>query len=412
MKKPQKSLFKRKKIYVSFTLTIILTLALGLNGCTTSKLLEHKSNAKTVQHKPNTYIPKGLLDQLSNAILTNKGKEYLKDKVTGKKLSDKELSRYTTDKTVAEYKKQLDESDGYVEGYVMQVDADNDGIQDLFFLIPSGGTAGYNSRILLKGKKDGSYKMTSDKIETTQELEFIKYKNKNYLIETSFSYDFKRDDGYIVLCFKDGQIYEKAKLTLKADGYDVTTSTSKDKYKKLASEATKIARNYDINNIDNNIIKGDAETALKEEDYQTYEKDLHCQEYHWFQSDIDNDGVDEIYTKGIFYTSTIGTLTGLQDALITNNLSESEPYPDLISYYNIEIGEVTPEMFWISKVDKENIFNLITYRNVTDFAVSGYLIKGKKVSKVYEVYFKGKQKVAREIYTRGKNYKDDEKGFE
>lgn len=391
----------KKKIKT--TLILVLTLALCLSGCSNLRPIHPKAKST-----PTSYISKKLLDNLSKSILTNKVKEQLKDMVSDKKLSNKELKAYISDKTVAKYKKQMDE----YGGYVLRVDADNDGIKDLFFLIEDGGTMGNNSRILLKGKKNGTYKMTSAKVNVTQELAFIKYMNKNYLVETSFSYDYKYYDGLIVLYFKDGKIYEKATLTMKAGGYDVSTQTSNDKYKDLADEASKITRkHYDVGNMDGKILKGDAETAVSEENYQSYEQDLHFQEYHWFRSDIDNDGVNEVYTKGIFYTSTISSLTHLQDALITNNRPEGDQYPSILSYYSIKV-EGTPEMFWISTVDKENILNVITYQDLTNYSVSGYLINSKSVSRVYEVKFKGKPKVVKEVYTRGRNYKEDKNGWE
>ena len=91
-----------------------------------------------------SYISKCLLDLLSDTILKSKEEDILKDMVSDKKLSDNEIKKYTSDSTVAEYKEQLDE----YGGYVLLVDADNDGIEDLFFLLNDGGSMGNNSRIL------------------------------------------------------------------------------------------------------------------------------------------------------------------------------------------------------------------------------------------------------------------------
>ena len=101
----------------------------------------------------------------------------------------------------------------------------------------------------------------------------------------------------------------------------------------------------------------------------------------------------------------------MQNAVITDKNTESGRYPNILSYCNIE-DEGTLQMFWVSTFDKANIINLITYNDVTDCAVNGYLVIGNEVSKVYEVNFKGKRKVVPTIYTRGINYMDDENGWE
>jgi hypothetical protein len=362
-------------------------------------------NAKTTNQ---SYIPEKLQDFLSDSILNSKEKTVLKSMVSDKKLSNKEIAAYASDKTVAKYKKMLKD----YGGYVLLVDADNDGIKDLFFVINDGGSMGNNSRILLKGNKNGTFKMTSDKMNVTQELAFIRYKGKNYLLETNFAYDNKYYNGLTIICFKNGKIYEKVNLTLKADGYDISVKPQKEEYKALAEEASAIARkHYNIGNMDGEIVKGNAEAPLSKTDYEAYEKNLYFMNYNWFSSDINNDGQKEIYTKGIFESSTIHTSTCLQDALLLDNTSKSDSYPEILSYYNIDVKGI-PMMFWISTVNNENILNLITYGDITDYAVTGYLINGKSVSKAYEVNFKGKRKVESKVYTRGINYVDNENGWE
>jgi hypothetical protein len=371
-----------------------------------------QSPYSTVDHSEEKYtakyIPDRLLEILSDRILNSTEEGVLKDMISHKQLKDDEITVYAVDKTVAKYQKELDE----YGGYVLLVDADNDGIDDLFFLINDGGSMGNNSRILLKGNKDGTFQMTSDKMEVTQDLVFIKYKGKNYLAEISFDYDYKYYNGITIICFRDGIIYEKVHLFLTTSDYDVSMKPVKDTYKELAREATDIAqKKYVKDDIEYEMYKGDAEIALKKGDYESYENNMYFLDYNWFSSDVNNDGIDEIYTKGFFLTSTIHTITHLQNALITNGKSELGEYPDILSYYNIDAKGSVLIMFWISSVNGKNILNLIMHSGL-DYTVEGYLIKGKITNKVYEVKFTGNKKVVPEIYTRGINYEDDENGWE
>lgn len=355
-----------------------------------------------------SYIPDSLLDFLSDAILDSREEEILKDLVSHKKLSNQEIESYMLDTTFATYKKQLDE----YSGYVLLVDADNDKIDDLFFMINDGGSMGNNSRILLKGNQDGTFSETSNTMDVTQELAFIKYKEKNYLIETSFNYNYKQYNGFNVVYFEDGQIYEKVYLTLTADGYDISTHTIEDKYKPIAQEALDISKDkYDIADLDAEIITGEAEISLNQEDYESYENEMYMQDYNWLSCDLNNDGIDEIYTKGIFFTSTIHTVTNLQSAILTDYLPELDRYPDILRYCNIK-AEGTLVMFWVSTLDNRNVINMITYRDITNYAVKGYIVNKDEVLQVYEVNFTGNRKVQPTIYTRGINYEDDESGIE
>lgn len=355
-----------------------------------------------------SYIPESLLDYLADAILDSSEEEILKDMVSDKTLSSQELESYMLDTTFATYKKQLDE----YNGYVLLVDADNDNIDDLFFMINDGGSMGNNSRILLKGNSDGSFIETSNTMDVTQELAFIKYKEKNYLIESSFNYNYKQYNGINIVQFENGKICEKVYLTLKADGYDISTHTIEDKYKPIAQEALDISKDkYDIADLDAEIITGEAETSLNQEDYESYQNELYMQDYNWLSCDLNNDGIDEIYTKGIFFTSTIHTVTNLQSAILTDKIPESDIYPDILRYCNIK-EEGTLVMFWVSTVDNKNVINMMTYRDITNYAVKGYIVSKNDVLQVYEVNFMGNRNVQPTIYTRGINYEDDESGFE
>ena len=111
--------------------------------------------------------------------------------------------------------------------------------------------------------------MTSDKMDVTQELAFIEYNGKNYLIETSFDYNYKKYNGINVVAFENGLIYEKVYLTMTADGYDVFINPLEDKYQALAKEASEITKeHYKIDKMDTKILIGDAETALVQSIHQ------------------------------------------------------------------------------------------------------------------------------------------------
>ncbi len=57
--------------------------------------------------------------------------------------------------------------------------------------ISEGGSLGSNSRVFLKGQKDGSFVKTDVWENITQELIFIEFEGKNYLLETTYDYNKK-----------------------------------------------------------------------------------------------------------------------------------------------------------------------------------------------------------------------------
>lgn len=364
-----------------------IILGICLIGGISVSLFRHSMKMEHAERE--SYISNELLELFSDTILKEREETVLKRMVSDKKLTEEEIETYTSDATVLAYNKQFEE----YGGFVLFVDADNDGIKDFFFVINNGGSMGNNSRILLKGNKNGSFYKTSETVDVTQELAFINYEGINYLMETNFDYEYKQYNGIKLSYFKEGEIYETVDLTILADGYDVSIDLEDASYQTMAKEASEITKKYFETMNDNaKILVGDAETTLKEEEYKPYEKEVSILDSHWFCSDINNDGIKECYTKGIFLSSTIHTTNCLLSAFITEDREESGGYLDLLSYENIE-KEGIAEMFWVSTVDKTNIVNLITKRGITDYAVSGYLIKNNQTSKVYEVNFTGRRKV-------------------
>lgn len=369
---------------------------------------EQDESVDVAEPTSTTYIPKELLDLLSEAILSSTEVDLLQSMVSDKELTEEEIDKYKTDSVAAEYINYSNEH----YGSVFLIDADNDTVHDLFFLVEDGGSMGNNSRYLLRGHTDGTFERTSFEDGLTHKLAFIMFQGKNYLIETNYDFNMKEHSGLIIKCFQNGKIVEEVYLKITADDYIVSISTSEDKYTDLFVESTKITQG-DYNILDYNSVFwndnthsfiGRAETFIEEKDYQFYHEWITTFSDKWYLCDLNNDGQDEIYSKDVFLTSGRAQ-SRLINSIVTEKVNLNGQHLDIFDCYHFE-PKGTPMMFWVSTVDDKNIISVITYCSITDYTETGYLIEGEAVSEVYEVKFTGKKIVKQSIYTRGINYID------
>lgn len=335
-------------------------------------------------------IPETLLEFLKD--LTEKENEEIIENITPLisdcRLKEEELEEYKDDPAVAECIEWIDECGSIGEGIFLRVDEDNDGIEDLFVWISDGGSMGANYRVFLKGQKDGSFVRTDLWEDITQELIFIEFEGKNYLLETTYDYYKKCTDGFLVSCFEEGVRCERAYIQLTNDGYEADINLSDRSYKELADKIAGMKDagfekdyGYDwLFDIGNGEVKDDAPEGLDDARRGAY-----------YRSDINNDGKEEWYKKSIFYPSSLYANMYLVDSLYLNGNSEGE---ELITYYDLEC-EGVPLAFWVEHVEEtdKQIVCLLCYDGLSRYIVYGVLIEEEKAAEIMEIDFRGNEKV-------------------
>ena len=207
-------------------------------------------------------------------------------------------------------------------------------------------------------------------------------------METTYDYNKKNTDGFLISCFQEGICCEMAFIRLTNDGYEADINLSDRSYRELADKIagmkdTGFEKDYDYDwlfDIGNGEVKDDAPKGLEDTGRGAY-----------YRSDINNDGKEEWYTKSIFYPSSLYASMHLQDSLYLNGDSEGE---ELLAYYGLEC-EGVPLAFWVEHVEEtdKQIVCLLCYDGLSRYIVYGVLIEEEKATEVMEIDFRGNEKV-------------------
>lgn len=361
---------------------------------------ENEKEERIVLDTP-TYIDASFLEMLGE--LTQKSDndvvEILQPMIYDKVLTDEEMEQYLDNPDVVECQERMDEAKG---GVFIQIDGDNDGYDDLIAWINDGGSLGNSSRAFLQGQKDGSFKKTYENEGLSQELCFVEYDHKNYLLETDFDFNKKGTNGFIVSYYENGELYETAYVNLVADSYVPEIAFVKEGYDKLAESTAKLGKNGFLGENSHSwlVIEGSGEETVatpKELEHKVSEDTVFC-------SDLNNDGQVEWYTKSIFYPSNMSTILYLQDELFFSDKQEKEM---IIDYYEDLDFVGIPLMYWVEHVEEKDrqIVCLLCYEGQYRNMVYGYLIEGENISKIMEIDYEGEKKVINKIFTKGINLK-------
>lgn len=266
-------------------------------------------------------------------------------------------------------------------GTLLRVDADNDGIEDLFAWIRDGGSSGNTSLQLAKGKEDGSFEVTEYLGTMSQELAFVEFEGQNYLLETDFDYNRKAANGFIVTCFEQGKVSDKVYLEAVASVWEPQIITVQPGYEALAEFYAEHGKD------------GFHEDSLYDyrEDAGSGER-VEIMEDKVYYADINNDGVEEWYEKHIFYPSSIGVCVSLENDLYFADAPDNPEY--LTSYYDMQY-KGTPLMFWVEQVMADDsgkakqVVCLLTYEGLSTNYIYSYLIEGEDVTEVFEIEYEG-----------------------
>jgi len=265
-------------------------------------------------------------------------------------------------------------------GLLLQVDADNDGIEDLFAWIRDGGSSGNTSFQLAKGMGNGTYEVTEEQGSMSSEIAFIKYEGKNYLLETEFDYNRKAANGFFVTAYEKGLASDQVYLEAVSVTWEPRIISCKSGYEDLANHYAELGKDgfHDENLYDYRVDAGSAERVEKNDKTVYY-------------ADIDNDGAEEWYEKHIFYPSSINSCVSLENELYFADTPDEPEY--LVSYYDLQY-EGIPLMFWVEQATDETgqakqVVCLFTYEGLSANWVYGYLIEGDNVTDVFEIEYEG-----------------------
>lgn len=318
-------------------------------------------------------IPESLKTELKPLVPLEKKviQEKLTSLATGRELTGEEVVALSKDNKDI-YKRLMDAAIYGSEGWDIwqEVDADNDGISDVFLRQYTGGSGGFVSYYLFKGNEDGTY-TESENIESVREdFTFIRWEDKNYFVRITFDYSQKIYNGIVLYAFSDGSICDEVRLMIAKAGegkeYTTTVLGLKDEaYRKVADG---VIRDLNVDDVDFIMSKKQPIGTAEEHD---------SDKYLWY-SDYDNDGVVEEYEKRIFQTTNMSTVSGL-------NLRIKDENDKKLFYDFLYEGEENVIQMWVDNTEFGNVIYLVSVVNLHDFNVKAYLLKDEQFDCLFRI---------------------------
>lgn len=305
-------------------------------------------------------IPEGLIDYLSEHLLESRDeiRDVMLPLVSDRELTLEEVQELAGDNIAIknEILSIASTYDGY--GIWLQVDADNDGIEDIYLSEYLGGSLGSIEYYLFAGREDGSYELTDRLEELRMEFAFIEWEGKNYLAKTTWNFTKKVYDGISLECYEDG-IYQGGvwlAITPKEGkaGREIQTSYLKEeKYRSLEEKLLEFAKEYQA---EERVELGTAETENEEADYKR-------------SCDIDNDGEIEEYRLYLWQTTNYYTVDN-----IYFEAKEEEIDTRVLGMINEEEMKGIPLNMWIDKTEFGNVVFILYEEGLYDFHICGWLM--------------------------------------
>lgn len=311
-----------------------------------------------------TYIPDGLIDLLSEAMLDGTEPETLEAMVIDRELSDEELwVTASVNRGIGSVIMAI--APGW-HGDVVAVsgDGDNDGIEDILAEIYGGGSGGFTEFAFFKGQPDGTFMYTGSYSHVMEEFALICYEGKNYLCRTTYDYNKKMYDGLDLFYYEDGRRKESVYLYFVPETYQVQVKSYASEAYRDCAEAYFTAE--DCMEASDRINQGEAFLGSAE----TKGED-------GYSCDLDNDGEEESYSRYIWYPSN-----RLEYGLIFQ--CEDVPMADEAIYKSGQDG--FPVIFWVEEADGENIMNVLyQMTGLYDFHIAGFVIGKEDYKQVYDI---------------------------
>lgn len=270
------------------------------------------------------------------------------------------------------------------KGIWLQVDADNDGIEDIYLCEFLGGSLGSVYYYLFAGKADGSYELTDRKEELQMEFGFLQWEGKNYLAKTTWNFTKKIYDGILLECYENG-IYQGGvwlAITPKegSGSREILTSYVKEEaYRSLEEHLWEFAGKY---HAEERVGPGTAETKNEEAEY--YER----------SSDLDNDGEAEEYSLSLWQTTNYYTVD-----CINFEAKEEEINTRVWGMINEEDIKGIPLNLWVDETEYGNIVFILYEEGLYDFHICGWLMSETGEEKLIQVDCMVQTEVTKNILT-------------
>lgn len=305
-------------------------------------------------------IPEGLIEYLSEHLLESREeiRDVMLPLVSDRELTLEEVQELAGDNIAIknEILSIASTYDGY--GIWLQVDADNDGIEDIYLSEYMGGSLGSIEYYLFAGREDGSYELTDRLEELRMEFAFIEWEGKNYLAKTTWNFTKKVYDGISLECYEDGIYQGGVWLAIMPkegkDGREIQTSYLKEeKYRSLEEKLLEFAKEYQA---EERVELGTAETENEEADYKR-------------SCDIDNDGEIEEYRLYLWQTTNYYTVDN-----IYFEAKEEEIDTRVLGMINEEDVKGIPLNMWIDKTEFGNVVFILYEEGLYDFHICGWLM--------------------------------------
>lgn len=325
------------------------------------------------------------------------------------------------------------------ESLLLEADLNQDGIPDLVEAQIRNGTAKLNSLVIYIRGKENFFHITEyqpefeavKRLSGYDELSVVSYQGEIFLLfEEGYSWSDSPSHNMSIYLLQNGQVIGKYKIQ-----YEYTTITARtifceEERKEKAEGFCQGAESYYRAIINDPIFRGNAEKPIQEgskeevllkrlgeeekkEYEETYSKEgLSLLFYSvttltgakWYQSDLDNDGIEESYVKGsdylgmrrfvVFDLYKTGELYGdgkYEGKIGLNYLMEKDGIRtdfEKVGNLNIWQTERIPQIFWIESCGEENIVWML-YRDPYYFRawIDGYRMKDGKNEKVLSVEY-------------------------
>lgn len=246
-------------------------------------------------------------------------------------------------------------SNSFGQGIWLKVDADNDGIDDVFLCQYLGGSLGAVTYYLFKGDGNGKYEMSGWHENLREEFAFIRWEGKNYLAKTTWDFTKKCVDGISIECYGNGRHRGGVWLYIAAedreDARSIETSYIADKkFEKIAEGMEKFAKTYEIGSR--------VEPGTAEEENSDYDR----------RCDIDNDGVEEEYRVSRWQTTNYYTVDSLEFR------AEEELRERIFDMVNEDEIAGIPLNLWVDKTEHGNVVYVLYEEGLYDFHICAYLL--------------------------------------
>jgi hypothetical protein len=297
-------------------------------------------------------IPKSLSDLIIEEMKKETEEEAFSSLKVGERISQQEFSKLTGVEIME-----------WESVAAVRIDADNDGIQDLFGMCYWGGTGGFSSMILYRGTENEGYKETCSAEGIYQDYSFLSYQGKNYLLMKDFDYNTKYFSGYTLYLYENGVLADGMIFRFFVNDYKMRIMHENTIFSGMGRIKNTLCNKElpDLLYSNDGILVGTAE-RIDETDSSDYR----------YSCDIDNNGIEERYNKYMWFPSNMGTVMEC-----FYDFEVSKVLQDLCNRLAAEVGEGRLYTFWIDRIEDSNVIYLF-YGNNLDYSLYAYLLEEKK----------------------------------